>query len=159
MKGDALAKRLAQIEIMRIRVAGIIPMEEGIALMHRVGNKTNAIQDYYVFPGGGWEEGETLEEGVVREVKEEFGIDVEVVEKIYELDNGEVNKKEYFYLCKYVSGELGTGDGPEFNNDPKYADRGKFIPEIIKREEIEEIMLLPHQIKEKFVEDVKNGRI
>ena len=77
---------------------------------------------------------------------------------VYELENGEVNKKEYFYLCKYISGEFGTGDGPEFNEDPKYADRGKYIPEIVKREQIEQINLLPGQIRKKFVEDVKKGR-
>ena len=133
-------------------------MEDGFALMHRTGNKVNGILDYYVFPGGGLEKNEPLEKGVAREVKEEFGIEVEVKEKIYELRNGSVNKEEYFYLCKYKSGEFGTGDGPEFNQDPKYADRGKYTPEIIKREDIEEINLLPEEIKEKFVEDVKNGR-
>lgn len=143
---------------MRIRVAGIIPMQDGFALMHRTGNKVNGISNYYVFPGGGLEEGETLEEGTMREIKEEFGIEVKVKEKIYELDNGEINKKEYFFLCEYISGEFGTGDGPEFSNNPKYADRGSYIPEIIKREEIDQINLLPYQIRDKFVEDVKNGR-
>ena len=135
-------------------------MEDGFALMHRTGNKVNGILDYHVFPGGGWEEGETLEEGVAREVKEEFGIEVEVLEKIYEYEFPQQGnaQKEYFFLCKYISGEFGTGDGPEFNNDPKYADRGKFIPEIIKREDLEKINLLPGEIKEKFVEDAKNGR-
>lgn len=144
---------------MRIRVAGIIPMEDGFALMHRTGNKVSGILDYHVFPGGGWEEGETLEEGVAREVKEEFGIDVKVKEKIYELVNGEVNREEYFFLCEYISGKLGTGDGPEFNNDPKYADRGNFIPEIIKREDLSKINLLPEEIREKFLEDVKNNKL
>ena len=145
---------------MRVRVAGIIPMEDGFALMHRTGNKVSGILDYHVFPGGGWEKGETLEQGVAREIKEEFGIDVEVLEKVYEYEfTREGNaQKEYFFLCKYISGKFGTGDGPEFNNDPKYADRGKFIPEIIKREDIEKINLLPGEIKEKFVEDAKNGR-
>lgn len=142
---------------MRIRVAGIIPMENGFALMHRTGNKVSGILDYHVFPGGGLEEGETLEEGVAREVKEEFGIEVKVKEKMYELLNGETNQEEYFFLCEYISGKLGTGDGPEFNNDPKYADRGKFMPEIIKKEEIEKINLLPNQIRDKFVKDIKEG--
>lgn len=145
---------------MRIRVAGIIPMENGFALMHRTGNKVSGILDYHVFPGGGLEEGETLEEGTAREIKEEFGIDVKVKEKIYEYEfvkEGSA-KKEYFFLCEHVSGELGTGDGPEFNNDPKYADRGQFIPEIIKREDIQKINLLPPEIKNKFVEDVKSGK-
>ena len=158
LKGDALAKIANANYMMRVRVAGIIPMKNGFALMHRTGNKVNGILDYHVFPGGGLEENETLEEGTIREIKEEFGIDVEVVEKVYELENGEVNKTEYFFLCKYVGGKLGTGEGPEFNNDPKYADRGQFTPEIIKREDIEKINLLPGEIRNKFVEDVKNGR-
>ena len=145
---------------MRTRVAGIIPMEDGFALMHRTGNKVSGILDYHVFPGGGLEEGETLEEGVSREIKEEFGIEVKAKEKIYEYEfqREEHVQKEYFFLCEYVSGEFATGDGPEFNDDPKYADRGKFIPEIIKRENLEKINLLPKEIKNKFIEDVKNGR-
>ena len=99
---------------------------------------------------------ETLEEGTKREIKEEFGIDVEVVKKLYEMDNGEQNKKEYFFLCKYISGEFGTGTGPEFSGNPKYAHRGKYIPEIIAREDVEKITLLPPEIKEKFVKDIKN---
>ena len=40
----------------RIRVAGIIPMKEGIALMHRIGVKKNVnYQEYYTIPGGGLE--------------------------------------------------------------------------------------------------------
>ena len=82
---------------VRIRLAGIIPMGEGFALMHRVGVQNHPIGEYYTFPGGGREGEETLEEGTIREIKEEFGIDVEVVRKLYELDNGEINKKEYFF--------------------------------------------------------------
>lgn len=144
----------------RIRVAGIIPMENGFAFMHRVGViKRKDIQDYYTFPGGGLEEGETPEEGTIREIKEEFGIDVEIVRKLYEMESEKFNQKEIFYLCKYAGGEFGTGDGPEFSNDPKYADGGKYIPEIIARENIENILLLPTEIKEKFVEDLKKNNI
>lgn len=145
---------------MRVRVAGIIPMEDGIALMHRIGNKVSGILDYYVFPGGGLEQGETLEEGTAREIKEEFGIDVKVKEKVYEynLKKEGIEQKEYFFLCEYIAGKLGTGEGPEFNNDPKYANRGKYIPEIVKKENISEINILPEEIKNKIVEDVKKGR-
>ena len=142
----------------RIRVAGILPIENGFAFMHRVGVKNHPIGDYYTFPGGGREGDETLEDGTKREIKEEFGIDVEVVKQLYSLENGEVNKKEYFYLCKYIGGKFGTGDGPEFSNDPKYADRGQYIPEIIDRRDIEKITLLPTEIRDKFVEDVKSNK-
>lgn len=142
----------------RIRVAGILPIENGFAFMHRVGVKNHPIGDYYTFPGGGREGNETLEDGTKREIKEEFGIDVEVVKQLYSLENGGVNKKEYFYLCKYIGGKFGTGDGPEFSNDPKYVDRGQYIPEIIDRKDIEKITLLPTEIRDKFVEDVKNNK-
>lgn len=143
----------------RTRVAGIIPMEGGFALMHRKDViKRKDIQEYYAFPGGGLEEGENYEEGVVREIKEEFGINVKVVKKLYEMESEKFNQKELFYLCEYIDGEFGTGDGPEFNNDPKYIDSGKFLPEIIKREKIKDLVLLPQEIKEKFVKDIKEGK-
>lgn len=142
----------------RTRVAGIIFMNGGIALIHRVGVlKRKDIQEYYTFPGGGLEEGETLEEGTIREIKEEFGIDVEVVQKLYEFKSEKFNQKEYFFLCKYISGEFGTGEGPEFSNNPKYIDSGKYLPEIIKKEDVKNITLLPPEIKEKFVNDIEKG--
>lgn len=142
----------------RTRVAGIIFMNGGVALMHRVGViKRKDIQEYYTFPGGGLEEGETLEEGTIREIKEEFGIDVKVVKKLYELESEKFNQKEYFFLCEYIGGEFGTGEGPEFSNNPKYIDSGKYLPEIIKKEDVKNIPLLPPEIKEKFVNDIENG--
>ena len=144
---------------MRVRLAGIVPIGEGYAFMHRVGVKNHPIGEYYTFPGGGQEENETLEEGTIREIKEEFGIDVEVVKKLYELDNKEKDMKEYFFLCKYIGGKFGTGQGPEFTEDPRYADRGKYLPEIIKKEDVENIVLLPYEIRDKFVKDIKEGRI
>lgn len=144
----------------RTRVAGIIFIDEGIALMDRVGViKRKDIQEYYTFPGGGLEEGETLEEGTIREIKEEFGIDVKVVKKLYELESKRFNQKEYFFLCEYVSGKFGTGQGPEFSNNPKYIDSGKYLPEIIKKEEIKNIPLLPPEIKDKLIMDLEKGNL
>ena len=144
----------------RIRVAGILPMKNGFALMHRKDVKNRPISDYYAFPGGGLEENETLEEGVKREIKEEFGIEVEVLKLLYETSNSNNRKniptKEYFFLCKYISGEFGTGEGPEFSNNPKYLDSGKYIPEIVDREEVESIVLLPEDVREMFIKDIEN---
>ena len=62
----------------RIRVAGIVPMGDGFAFMHRKDVvKRKDIQEYYTFPGGGLEEGESLEEGTIREIKEELGVTIE----------------------------------------------------------------------------------
>ena len=144
--------------MLRIRLAGIVPLNGGYALMHRKDVKNKPLSEYYVFPGGGQEGDESYEEGTIREIKEEFGIDVEIVEKLYEETSEEFNQTSIYYLCKYIGGEFGTGDGPEFNGDPNYVDSGKFIPEIITKEKLEEIPLMPPSIKEKFIKDVKNGR-
>ena len=143
-----------------IRVAGIVMMNDGVVFMNRknvIRNKD--YQEYYTFPGGHLEEGETLEEGVIREIKEEFGINVKVVRKVYELENDRVNMKEYFFLCEYIDGEFGTGDGEEFSNNPEYKDSGEYIPEIVKRENIPGLILLPLEIKEKFVQDLQEGKL
>ncbi len=138
----------------RIRVSGIIPLDDGFAFMHRVDViKKKDIQNYYTFAGGGLEEGESLEEGTIREIKEEFGIDVKVVKKLYEIYLEEFDQKEYFFLCEYIRGEFGTGEGPEFSYDPKYKDSGKYIPEIISKEQVKNILLLPQEIRDKFIED------
>ena len=141
-------------EKVRIRVAGIVPINDGFVFMHRknvVRNKD--YQEYYTFPGGGLEEGETLEEGVIREIKEEFGIHVRVIKKMYELENLKLHMKEYFFLCEYLDGEFGTGDGEEFSNNPAYKDSGEYMPEIVKAEDIKNLVLLPLEIKEKFLKD------
>lgn len=144
----------------RIRLAGIIPMGDGFALMHRKDVKKNPDrQEYYVFPGGGQEENETFEEGTLREIKEEFGIDVKIVRKLYEEYSEKFDQTTIYYLCKYVSGEFGRGNGPEFSNDPKYVDSGKYIPEIVKKDEVENIPLMPPDIKEKFVRDIRENKI
>lgn len=36
---------------------------------------------------------------------------------------------------------------------------GEYLPEIIKKEDIEKLLLLPPEIKEKFVKDLKQGKI
>ena len=111
------------------------------------------------FQEDGREGEETLEEGTKREIKEEFGIEVEVKEKLYEMEHPNKMTKEYFFLCEYISGEFGTGTGPEFSGDPKYAHRGQYIPELISREDVEKITLLPFVIRDQFVDDVKQGSI
>lgn len=138
----------------KTRVAGIVPMEDGFVFMHRVGvAKNKDYQEYYTFPGGRLEEGETPEEGTIREIKEEFGVNVKVVKKLYEIYSERFDRKELFFLCEYIDGAFGTGDGPEFSNNPDYADCGKYLPEIVKKEEIKDILILPLQIKDRFVED------
>lgn len=58
----------------RISVAGIIHGKDGCLLLGRRGKEPN--KGLYVLPGGGVEDGETLEEAFCREILEETGIEI-----------------------------------------------------------------------------------
>ncbi len=144
----------------RTRVAAILKMENGYAFMHRKDViKRKDYQEYYTFPGGGLEENETPQDGVIREIEEEFGIKVKVIKKLYEIKSEKFNQLEIFYLCEYISGTFGTGTGPEFSNDPKYIDSGKYLPEIIPQDKIKDILLLPQNVAKMFLEDLENKKL
>ena len=68
-------------------------------------------------------------------------------------------QKEYFFLCKYLGGEFGTGTGPEFGNNPEYTTNGNYTPEIIKREDIAKVILLPPEIRDRFIIDLEEGLV
>ena len=73
---------------------------------------TVPFKGYWALPGGRAEPGETVEQAIVREVKEETGLDVTVVRKIGEYhEQGVQGGVEYDYypacfLMKVVGGEL-----------------------------------------------------
>jgi 8-oxo-dGTP diphosphatase len=76
------------------------------------------LKGYWSLPGGALETGETLEQGIVREVREETGLEVapvkviEIVERIMPDAQGAV---EYHfvlidYICRVTGGELCAAD-------------------------------------------------
>lgn len=69
------------------------------------------------FPGGKIDFGETLEEAVIREIKEESGYTAKIVQllpkvlsKKWVFENEESQQILICYVCKLVSGELTLGD-------------------------------------------------
>ena len=71
------------------------------------------LRGHWTLPGGVLEVGETLAQGVAREVKEETGLEVEIVELVEVLDRilREEGRVRFHYvladyLCRVVGGEL-----------------------------------------------------
>lgn len=105
---------------------------------------------YYTFPGGGRETGEKLEDCVIREVVEEFGIKVNPIREVYTYENEKTI--QHFFLCEWVAGELGTGEGEEFQGD---ASRGIYMPTLVDIERITEIPLMPPEVTKQLNDDLK----
>ena len=109
---------------MRIR-AGVVLIQDGkVALIER----HRAGLDYFVFPGGGVDEGESPEQAAVREAMEELGVEVAIKQKIAEVRLGQKSRQVYF-LVEQVGGEFGTGAGEEYtDSDPHSPEEGIYIP-------------------------------
>ena len=87
----------------RISSRGIVIEGDSIYAMFRRRIKDDgSVKEYYVIPGGGINEGETLEENVKREMREEFSIEVNVLGYLG-CDEGE-DSIANFFACEIVSG-------------------------------------------------------
>ena len=109
---------------MRTRAGIVLIQGNKVALIER----HRAGLDYFVFPGGGVDEGETPEQAAIREAMEELGIQVDIVQKVAEIQIGQKSKQIYF-LVEQVSGEFGSGSGEEYTDaDPDDPEEGIYIP-------------------------------
>ena len=74
-------------------------------------------RSYWLLPGGGKEAGESAEAGVVREMREETGLEVKVERLLFDEPGVEGEVKVYdrylTYLCRILSGEPKPGYEPE----------------------------------------------
>jgi 8-oxo-dGTP diphosphatase len=77
----------------------------------KIGVLYSTIKHYYTLPGGGIETGETKEEALKRECKEEIGCNIEIVKELgFTLEYQKQNKlkqNSYCYIAKVV-GEKGA---------------------------------------------------
>ena len=108
---------------MRIR-AGVVLIEDNkVALIERYRDGKH----YFVFPGGGVDEGETPQEAAVREMEEETGLRVTVKRELAEIHFG-LSMQHYFQVeCN--GGEFGSGTGEEYTDaDPDHPAQGVYIP-------------------------------
>lgn len=86
----------------RVSARAIIIEEDYLYAIFRRKIKEGKTKEYYVIPGGGIEENETLEECVKREIHEELNVDIEVLGYL-----GSEEKEttiSHFFLCKIIKG-------------------------------------------------------
>ena len=142
---------------MRNRAGGLLIENGKILLIHRIKNINGERKEYYVVPGGGIEEKENIKEATIRELKEETGLNIKLIKDEPLITFKTEKGNQYFSLINKVSGVLGTGDGPEFN-DQVYKNMGEFILEFIDINDIIEmkINMVPDKVRMSFIECTKS---
>jgi ADP-ribose pyrophosphatase YjhB (NUDIX family) len=100
-----------------VAVGAIIEDKKGrILLVNHVSARGGFWQGKWICPGGKLEEGETIEEGIKREIKEETSLDIELTRPLVPFDRVvKENKKVMLhviyidYMARLVAGELRPG--------------------------------------------------
>jgi len=125
-----------------MRTVGIVIQDDEIVLIRRIKNG----EEYYTFPGGTVEEGESPEETVKREIKEELGLTCTVGEPLFEIENN--GNKEFYYSLESCLGDLKLG-GPEAE---RMTEENQYILEKKTISEIKDMKnLYPQEAAEKLI--------
>lgn len=99
-----------------MRAVGIIRDKNTIYLLRRV----KKGKEYYCFPGGGVEKGETPKQAVQREINEEFGINPKKCVFLFEFENKGI-VEHYFLMSKFEeTPRLGGPEKERMNDNNQY---------------------------------------
>ena len=109
---------------------------------------------FYVFPGGHVEPGELPVEAVVREVKEELGLDVRVVRLLAE--STYAGRPHQYYLVERTGGEFGSGTGKELSR-PAESERGSVTPAWLAVADFERLVVYPQRMALLIGQVVQSG--
>jgi 8-oxo-dGTP diphosphatase len=134
--------------LLRDRGSAIIIENKKVALIKRVRDGVT----YYVFPGGGIEDGETPKAATEREAYEELGVSINVKECF---DIVQYNGTQYFYIANIVAGTFGTGIGEEYQDTKR--DRGTYCPVWMDIKDVMDHDIRPSQVAEKIYLNEKNS--
>ena len=133
---------MKQAAIYKVRATGVLIQDNSLLLVkQKLSNNKN-----WSLPGGRVEPGETLEQALIREMKEETGLDVEPIHMLYVCDVAASDNTvlHITFLVKRIGGEI-TLPTNEFDENPIHDVQLVSIDKLTK-----------YGISEKFVEIIKN---
>ncbi len=102
---------------VRVRVCGICLEENRILLINHKG--VGEKESLWAPPGGGTNFGESAEETLIREYKEETGLDILVKEFLFvnEYLSLPLHSIELFFYVEIIGGKMAKGSDPEMKAD------------------------------------------
>lgn len=122
----------------RVSSRAIIIENDKILVMFRRKIKEGKVKEYYVIPGGGKEENETLEENVKRELFEEMNIKIGILGYLGKYESE--NTVEHYFHCNIIKGvpRLGGEEKERMTKDNYYEIRFEKLDDLKKLELVAE---------------------
>ncbi len=138
---------------MNQAVRAIIIQDDKLLVMWR--NKNGS--QYFTLVGGGIDDGETPEQALVREVKEETGLDVTAHELVYKEEQEEPYATQLIYLCDISSNqEVALAKNSEEDRLNKYKTN-MHKPEWVSKDSFHTLPFRTPNLQTKIVEGLKKG--
>lgn len=103
---NALMKK--GIDYIGVGVGALIINNEGKTFLAKRGKEVRNEKGLWEFPGGGVRFGDTVEDTIIREIKEEYGVDIEIIELLGVNNHIIPDEKQHWvspcFICKIISG-------------------------------------------------------
>ena len=134
---------------VRVRVCGLCWRDEKLLVVNHRGLTSG---NFWSPPGGGTEFGETVQETLVREFREETGTDIlpKQFRFVCEYIHQPLHAVELFFAVNYLNGEALKGNDPE--SDAKHQ-----LITAVKYMSMEEILTLPADERHGIFRSVKSA--
>jgi ADP-ribose pyrophosphatase YjhB (NUDIX family) len=124
-----------------ISARGVVKRDGKVLLIHRFKNG----DEYWVVPGGGVEEGETVEEALKREMREETSLEMLSCRFLIAVETPK--GEQHLYECEMGQGEVKI-QGPEVDDESK---DNQYILTWVPIEQVKELKILYPEIVKDYL--------
>jgi mutator protein MutT len=119
------------IDYIGVGIGAVIVNSDGKMLLAKRGKKARNERGKWEFPGGAVEFGDTMRDTIIREMKEELGIEIEPIHHLSPIDHIIPDEKQHWVTSMFIS-KIVKGE-PQIMEPDKCSEIGWFTLEEIKK--------------------------